>query len=193
MNNTKIHILVGIDFSDSSNLAVQHAARWAEACGGRLHLAHIAKGDGFVANTNLGMNIPSEFPEAKEARASLQRLLLQLGARIDGEVHVRLGVSPLEGMLSLIKEIKPDFVVVCSHGKGLLRRAMMGSVSNQLVQRSPVPVVVVPTPGREQILNQPEPPKEPELPSVGRAVVDSAGGIGSYGISGVGGGDITYR
>jgi len=193
MNNTKIHILVGIDFSDSSNLAVQHAARWAEACGGRLHLAHIAKGDGFVANTNLGMNIPSDFPEAKEARASLQRLLQQLGARIDGEVHVRLGVSPLEGMLSLIKEIKPDAVVVGSHGKGLLKRALLGSVSNQLAARSPVPVMIIPAPGREEILNQPEPPKEPELPSVGRAVVDTGGGGASFGIGSVGGGDITYR
>lgn len=193
MNNAKTHILVGIDFSDSSNMALSHAVRMAEAMGARLHLAHISKGDGMVADTNLGMNIPSEFPEAREARIGLQRVLAQLGSGIDGEVHVRMGGSPIEGMLSLIKEIKPDFVVVCSHGKGLLRRAMMGSVSNQLVQRSPVPVVVVPTPGREQILNQPEPPKEPELPSVGRAVVDSAGGIGSYGISGVGGGDITYR
>lgn len=193
MSTAKFHILVGIDFSDSSNVAIQHAARIAQAMGARLHLGHIAKGEGFVADTNLGMNIPSEFPEAREARIGLQRVLAQLGSGIDGEVHVRMGGSPIEGMLSLIKEIKPDFVVVCSHGKGLLRRAMMGSVSNQLVQRSPVPVVVVPTPGREQILNQPEPPKEPELPSVGRAVVDSAGGIGSYGISGVGGGDITYR
>lgn len=193
MSHTKIHILVGIDFSDSSNLAVQHAARLAEACGGRLHLAHIANGEGFVANTNLGMNIPSDFPEAKEARAGMQRLLMQLGARIDGEVHVRLGTSPMEGMLSLIKDIKPDFVVVGSHGKGLLKRAFLGSVSNQLAAKSPVPVMIIPTPGREEILNQPEPPKEPELPSVGQAVVDTGGGGASFGIGSVGGGDITYR
>lgn len=193
MSHTKIHILVGIDFSDSSNLAVQHAARLAEACGARLHLAHIANGEGFVANTNLGMNIPSDFPEAKEARAGMQRLLMQLGARIDGEVHVRLGTSPMEGMLSLIKDIKPDFVVVGSHGKGLLKRAFLGSVSNQLAAKSPVPVMIIPTPGREEILNQPEPPKEPELPSVGQAVVDTGGGGASFGIGSVGGGDITYR
>jgi hypothetical protein len=103
-----------------------------------------------------------------------------------------MGVTPLAGMLSLIKEIRPDLVVVCSHGKGLLKRALIGSVSSQLVQRSPVPVLVVPTPGREQVLNQPEPPAEPELPAVGRAVVETGGGTTGYGINSIGGG-VDYR
>ncbi len=193
MSNAKFHILVGTDFSESSTVAIQHAARMAQAMGARLHLAHIAKGEGFVADTNLGMNIPGDFPEAKEARASLQRLLLQLGAGIDSEIHVRLGSSPMVGMLSLIKDIKPDFVVVGSHGKGLLQRAFLGSVSNQLAGRSPVPVMIIPAPGREEALNQPEPPKEPELPSVGRAVVNTDGGSSAFGIGSVGGGDINYR
>lgn len=193
MSTAKLHILVGIDFSDSSNVAIQHAARLSVAMGARLHLAHIATGEGFVADTNLGMNIPGDFPAAKESRTQLQRVLGQLGAGIDGEVHVRLGTSPLAGMLSLIKELKPDFVVVGSHGKGLLRRALLGSVSNQLAERSPVPVMIIPTPGREEALNQPEPPPEPELPSVGRAVVDTGGGNSSFGIGSVGGGDINYR
>jgi nucleotide-binding universal stress UspA family protein len=193
MSNAKFHILVGIDFSDSSNLAVQHAARMAHAMGARLHLAHIANGEGFVADTNLGMNIPADFPAAKESRTHMQRLLQQLGSGLDGEVHVRLGTSPMAGMLALIKEIKPDFVVVGSHGKGLLRRAFLGSVSNQLAARSPVPVMIIPTPGREEALNQPEPPAEPELPSVGHAVADSSGGSASFGVGSVGGGDINYR
>lgn len=193
MSPAKMHILVGIDFSDSSNLAIQHAARWAESCGARLHLCHIAEGEGIVADTNLGLNIPNEFPEAKEARTRLQRLLVELGTRIDGEVHVRLGTSPMAGMLSLIKEIKPDVVVVGSHGKGMLKRALLGSVSHELAAKSPVPVMIIPTPGRQELLNQPEPQKEPELPSVGRAVADTGGGTTTFGVGSIGGVGITYR
>ncbi len=193
MSQQRIHIVVGIDFSDSSNLAIQHAVRWAESCSARLHLCHIAQGEGIVADTNLGLNIPNEFPEAKEARTSLQRLLAQLGTRIDGEVHVRLGTSPMAGMLSLIKEIKPDVVVVGSHGKGMLRRALLGSVSSELAAKSPVPVMIIPTPGREELLNQPEPPKEPELPSVGQAVADTGGSTTTFGAGSIGGVGITYR
>jgi len=52
-------------------------------------------------------------------------------------------------------EVKPDFVVVGSHGKGILKRAFLGSVSGELARRSPVPVMIVPAPGLEQMLYQP--------------------------------------
>lgn len=193
MSTATFHILVGIDFSDSSNLAIQHALRLGGAMGARLHLAHIVTGEGLVADTNLGMNIPGDFPAAKESRASLQRLLGQLGANVDGEIHVRLGTSPLAGLQSLITELKPDFVIVGSHGRGLLHRALLGSVSHQLAERSPVPVMIIPTPGREEALRQPEPPAEPELPAVGRPVADSEGGSSAFGIGSVGGSDVHYR
>jgi hypothetical protein len=120
------------------------------------------------------MNIPDSFPEAREARTRLERVRANLGTNLDVELHVRIG-TPVEAMLTLIKELKPDLVVVCSHGKTLVQRALLGSVSNRLVQLSPVPVLVVPTPGREASLYQPEPPKEIELPAVGRAVTNSHG------------------
>lgn len=194
MNQHKIHILVGIDFSDSSMMALQHALKLATHTHARLHLCYIAKGEGFVVDTNLGLNIPATFAEAKEARFRLQRMLGLLGADIDSEVHVRMGNSPVLGLLALIKEIKPDFVVVCSHGKGVIKRTLLGSVSHALAQRSPVPVLIVPTPGREELLNQPEPPVEPELPAVGRAVADSDEGSAiGCGIASIGGGALSFR
>lgn len=193
MSTAKMHIMVGIDFSESSTLALAHAVEWAGRMGARLHLCYIAYSDGFVAGTNLGLNIPDEFPEAKEARTNLQRVMAQFGAQIDTQVHVRIARSPLEGMMSLIMEVKPDLVVVGSNGKGAIKRALLGSVSAQLAQRSPVPVVIVPAPGREQILNQPEPPPELELPAVGRAVANSESGSVGYGISGIGSSDVLIR
>jgi nucleotide-binding universal stress UspA family protein len=172
MSDTTLHILVGVDFSESSPMAVAHAVKLVERTQGRLHIAHIAPASGVDAPLNLGMNIPDEFPEAKDARVRLEHVRATLGTSLDTELHVRIG-TPLEGLLTLIKELKPDMVVVCSHGKGLLSRTLMGSVSNRLVELSPVPVLVVPTPGRETALTEAvEPPKEPELPSVGRAVAE---------------------
>lgn len=172
MSDTTLHILVGVDFSESSPMAVAHAVKLAERTQGRLHIAHIAPANGVDAPLNLGLNIPDEFPEAKDARLRLEHVRATLGTNLDIELHVRIG-TPVEGLLTLIKELKPDMIVVCSHGKGLLSRTLMGSVSNRLVELSPVPVLVVPTPGRETALTEAaEPPKEPELPSVGRAVAE---------------------
>ena len=187
MSDTTLHILVGVDFSESSPMAVAHAVKLAERTQGRLHIAHIAPASGVEAPLNLGLNIPDEFPEAKDARLRLEHVRATLGNSLDIELHVRIG-TPVEGLLTLIKELKPDLIVVCSHGKSLLTRTLLGSVSNRLVELSPVPVLVVPTPGREAALTEAvEPPKEPELPAVGRAVADyhspqtADGGIGGTG------------
>lgn len=192
MSKNMRHILVGIDFSDRSTAALRHALKLASHGDARLHLTHFVKSSGVTSQGDLGLNIPANFPEARQARVRMQRLLAELGSDVDAQIHLRIG-EPGPGMLALIKELKPDFVVVCSHGYGPIKRALLGSVTRDLVKHSPVPVVVVPAPGREAILDAPEPPKEPELPSVGRAVVDTAGGIGLSGIGGIGGGDVVLR
>ena len=52
-------------------------------------------------------------------------------------------------------------------------RLLLGSVSTQLAQRCPVPVLVVPAPGRELQTMGNEPVVEPPLPSVGQGVSES--------------------
>ena len=187
------NILVAIDFSESSDLALSQASRLAERNGARLHICHIVSGAGLNAPVSLGMSIPDDFPEAQQARAELQRVRAGLGGAMDVQVHLRMG-EPVAVLLALIQELKPDMLVVGSHGKGFLRRTLLGSVSREIAERSPVPVLLVPAPGREALLHAPEPTPEPELPSVGRAVA-STGGVqtSDAGIAGVGGTDLRLR
>jgi nucleotide-binding universal stress UspA family protein len=193
MSTVKMHLLVGIDFSESSNVALAQAVALATRLGARLHLCYIAYGDGFVADTDLGLNIPKQFPEIKDARVKLQRLLSKLESKVDSEIHVRMNKSPLAGMMGLIMQLKPDMVIVGSNGKRMLKRALLGSVSAELAQRSPVPVIIVPGPEREQLLHQPIPEPEPELPSVGRAVAHTDSGTSGFGIAGIGSGEVPLR
>lgn len=187
------HILVAIDFSESSELALAQARRLAERPNTRLHLCHIANGAGLDAPVSLGMSIPDDFPEAKEARTQLQHIQALLGSAIDTQIHLRMG-EPVAALLTLIQELKPDILVVGSHGKGMLRRVLLGSVSSAMAQRSPIPVLVVPAPGREALLHAPEPQPEPELPAVGQAVAPTGGvNTADAGIAGVGGMNLRLR
>lgn len=184
--------MVCVDFSECSAAALGQASRIAELLRARLHLCHIAGDEGLVAATNLGLDVPNLFPAAKDARVRLQHELTRLGSSIEAEVHVRLG-PPVTGLLSLISEIRPMMVVVCSHGKGLFKQALLGSVSAELARRSPVPVLIVPAPGHESFV-QPEPAAEAQLPAVGLAVDrGDGGGSTGVGIASVGGANITYR
>lgn len=159
MSTSTMNILVAIDFSECSTPALAQAIRLAGLTGARLHLGYVARSGAFIVDTTYSRNVPEEFPEARAALADLQRLQAQLAVGINSETHVRLSMSAQDGLLGLIMELKPDLVVVGSHGKGAFKRAILGSVCHHLALRSPVPVLIVPAPGREPHLNQPAPDK----------------------------------
>ena len=51
-----------------------------------------------------------------------------------------------EGLIEVIKEHKPDMVLMGSRGLNLLRRTFLGSVSSYVIHHSSTPVTVVPPP-----------------------------------------------
>lgn len=168
MRGGTFNILVGIDFSDSSAGAMYYAVALAERLGATLHLAHITPGEGrLVAPTDLGLNVPEEFAEAQQARARLERLRVMLHGKVPVELHLRMGET-VSGLLDLVRELGPDILVVGSHGRGAVRELLLGSVSKQLTHLAPVPVLVVPAPGRAQPSGPAkEPVLDPPIPSVG--------------------------
>lgn len=168
MKSGTFHILVGIDFSDSSAGAMYHAMALAEKLGAVLHLCHITPlNANLAAPTDLGLNVPAEFHDALEARRRLERIRAMIGPKINVELHLRMG-DAVRGMIELARELQPDMIVVGSHGFGAVMRLLLGSVSTQLIRTSPVPVLVVPAPGREEASKLgPEPTTPAPLPSVG--------------------------
>ncbi len=176
MSTPKINVLVGIDFSKFAEQALSYALKLVGPMGGSVHLGHVAHCGTYIHDTTLGPVMPDDFPEAGAARARLQQLRTELGAEVDVQIHVRLSSSPVEGLLGLIMELKPDILVVASHGKGIPMRMLMGSVSNQLALRSPIPVLIVPPPERAQLLNQTDALPEPESSTAERALAMGEGG-----------------
>lgn len=148
MKSGIFQILLGIDFSDSSARALYHAVALTERLGATLHICHIAPASANLsAHTDLGLNVPTEFIDAPQARRRLERMRAMLCPSIDVDLHLRIG-EPVTGLLELAAELAPDLLVVGSHGHGAVLRFLLGSVSTQLTHLSPVPVLVVPDPGR---------------------------------------------
>ncbi|MEK7466061.1 MAG: universal stress protein [Planctomycetota bacterium] len=62
--------------------------------------------------------------------------------------------SPAEGIAAYAEHNDCGLIVMSTHGAGGLREWMLGSVTDQMIRRGPVPVLVVPSPGRAKKISK---------------------------------------
>jgi nucleotide-binding universal stress UspA family protein len=82
---------------------------------------------------------------ALAGRTGAELVTLHVGEAADPElrVDVELSGTPAEALLAFAQEEPGRMVCLSSHGRGGLRRALLGSVAEQVVRAARVPVVVV--------------------------------------------------
>lgn len=146
MRSGPIKILVGVDFSQSSESALSEAVDLARRLGGQIDLVHVCA-EPVSALPEVVVALPPDMAQVHRLRAELSRVRDGIKDQLPTQIHLRVGDAVNE-MLDLIEQIQPDLVVVGSHGRGALLRTLMGSVSERLCRRSPVPVLVIPAAGR---------------------------------------------
>jgi len=141
-------ILVPVDFSESSLRAVRLGVRLAQASGGRVTLMHVGVVPHFYA-TELGLSGPAGplFAQMSEEvnREQRRRLAELLEAEAPADVRVntliREGFAP-EEVVAQVADGGHDLVVMGTHGRTGLQRALLGSVTERVVRECPVPVLV---------------------------------------------------
>lgn len=139
-------IVIGLDGSDISEKALATGSELARRLGVPVHLVRVADlavfdwgaTDAAAAYAELS----TEMEDAKaEASAYLDRNrenLQQDGLTVTSEV--RSGQAQQE----LVEVVTPnDLLVVSSHGRGGLRRMLLGSVAEEVARKSPAPVLIV--------------------------------------------------
>ena len=137
-------IVVGMDGSAGSELALRWAVEQARRTGGTVHA---------VAAWEYPVNYGAAYLEdradwAQDARTALKTALERVVDGADGptiEQHVVQG-HPVRVLLDAAADA--DLLVVGTRGHGGFTGMLLGSVSQHLSAHSPCPVVVVPPPGR---------------------------------------------
>jgi len=138
------HILLATDLSRASERAAEVAAGLTRAYGARLTVLHVYE----VSSATLA-GTPHEvaertWPGGVRARTELDRVVNRLrgrGLRADGAL--RFG-SVAEGIFEVALERRVDLIVTGTHGRKGLARAWYGSIAEQIIRGSAVPVLVVP-------------------------------------------------
>jgi nucleotide-binding universal stress UspA family protein len=142
------NLLVPIDFSEHSAIALRLAVRMARANRGHLTLLHVglAPGVGSYDLGGYGVPVPDTLVRLHEEAAQEQEhALRKLGREeipddVAWRVVTREGAAPDE-VLAEARE-GYDLLVMGTHGRGGLQRAFLGSVTERVLRSSPIPVLV---------------------------------------------------
>jgi nucleotide-binding universal stress UspA family protein len=135
--------LVPVDFSPPSRLAVNHGVALARKFHARLTLLNVVE-----TATAVMYAFPTEIEEVERIqREQAWRMLPTLVGpedQDDLDLHLLVRAGNIEEEISAaIREQKADIVVMGTHGRGLLGRAFIGSVTQHMLRRLPVPVLTV--------------------------------------------------
>lgn len=139
-------ILVAVDYSDASRKALDAAVQLAEDLDETIVMVHALAPLPKVRPGGRQDPISALKAEigADEARELATTWAAQARKRVDVET-VALEGKAVDVVLEEARKRKATLIVVGSHGRSGIKRAVLGSVAEAIVRASKVPVVVVPS------------------------------------------------
>jgi nucleotide-binding universal stress UspA family protein len=143
-------IICCVDDSDTARRALEVARRLADALERPLVVVHVAPptaAPGVSTAPHGRARLVEE--ELRDANALLSGIAEEAGLGDDVERIARVGDAG-KVIVDLCTERRASFVVLGSRGRGGLKTAVLGSVSNSVAGDSPCPVVIVPPHAAEQ-------------------------------------------
>ena len=137
-------LLVPLDFSHLSEPTLGAAER-VLASGGTIHALHVVEWLPVVTGGAIGV-----YPHRKD----IDQLKDLSRAKLDSYVAERPQVAitpviregrPAAAILEAAEELKPDLIVIGSHGRSGLDHLLLGSVAEKVLRKAACPVLVVKT------------------------------------------------
>ena len=141
------HILVPVDESPISYTAVEQALSLAKLLNCRVTVMCVVAVDPFVGVDfyKVAPAITDYFMQAEQNAqnrlAEIQQSFSREGISVDTKI-IR-GVAASEGIVQIANEIGADLIIMGSHGRTGVKKMMLGSVAQNVLTQSPVPVLIV--------------------------------------------------
>jgi nucleotide-binding universal stress UspA family protein len=146
-------ILLATDGSKEAELASRTAAELAQSTGSELHVLYVWEaanpyveavglaGDEPV-NPRLDAELRRQFDRQARTVLDAQAEKVRAVGGTVAQAHLRMGKADHE-IVTLAEEIEAGLIVMGGRGRGGIRRALMGSVSDSVVRHAHCPVLVV--------------------------------------------------
>ncbi|MEO8387169.1 universal stress protein [Polaromonas sp.] len=152
------HILVAVDGSPTSNHGLQEAIRMARLTGGKLRLLHVVDVTSIALSFDAYAGYPSNWleglrREGERLLADSEAVAASAGADVEIVLRDNFAVPVHELIVAEAGAWPADLIVLGTHGRRGIGRAVLGSSAENVLRRSPVPVLLV---------RSPEPAEKPD-------------------------------
>jgi nucleotide-binding universal stress UspA family protein len=141
--NVPRHILVPHDFSDTAQHALSLAVDLASKLGARVTVVHAYEIPSFAYPDGVGLAAEVIGNIQRAARAALEGVAARIrepGVEVQAVLREGRAWSEIN---SAAKEVQADLIVMGTHGRQGLARALLGSVAEKVVRTAPCPVLTV--------------------------------------------------
>jgi nucleotide-binding universal stress UspA family protein len=141
-----MRFLIAVDLSDLTPAVLDYAKGLALAVSPKCWLVHVAAPDPAFVGYEAGPQV-----ERDQRAATLLEEHREVGAlaeELRGEGLDCTGLlvqgQTVDTLLQEAESLEADLIVMGSHGKGWAKRALFGSVSEGVLHKSKLPVLIVP-------------------------------------------------
>jgi nucleotide-binding universal stress UspA family protein len=140
------HLLIATDGSKLAQKGVDHGIALAQALGARILIVHVTPPWTALTVSEVAALYPPDNYD-RIAADNAQNILANaaMAAKAAGvaaeTLHVKDGL-PATGIIAAAQEHSADLIVMSSHGRGGLRRLLLGSEANEVVSNSTIPVLI---------------------------------------------------
>ena len=140
-------LLVAVDLSESTQTIVEKVEEINKEYPAKVWILHNAepepdilefKVDPLAARETLAKKFHNEHRQIQEIANRLRKAGLDATALL---VHG----ATVETILKEASDLDVDMIVVGTHGRGAMYQLLLGSVSEEILHKSPYPVLVIPT------------------------------------------------
>jgi nucleotide-binding universal stress UspA family protein len=136
-------ILVPVDFSPQSVLALDYAVELAKPLAAEIDVVHVVETVYFAAPGKASAIEAMVEAQQKIARTQLLQLeRLYAKRRVGLRTSVAQG-APAQAIIDTAKRIDADLIVTATLGRSGVKHLLLGSVAERLVRTAPCPVLTV--------------------------------------------------
>lgn len=139
------HILVPLDGSKLSHVALEGVMPIARSIGARITLVSVV--DGAMCNSFEALAHAEQVSVLDAVSHYLDGVAADLRSEgFEAEPHVLQagGFTPAELIIEIAEDVGADLIAMSTHGRHGLEKALFGSVATAVLRNSPVPVLVFP-------------------------------------------------